>query len=274
MNIKTKILILTLLVFASSSVFSLNFDVLNGATSSASQSAATIEDTVTGTGINGDQLSFINEYVSGAQEIVVRVKDPDQGNTLSQAGLMVRAGLGIGDPMFCVYVNGTKSLRIAARWYQNSPYVTTFQKSMSQASVWLKIEKTGNLNAVYFKYRKNHAWQHLDNVAFLPTGAYYAGIMSASGVGVSDAIFLYRKFSVTPITARLQNEKVETFKIFPNPATDRVNVGYDAEEINIYSLDGRAVLRAKHTNSVDISHLPKGHYYIRVDRYTSRLIKN
>ncbi|MBP6566854.1 MAG: T9SS type A sorting domain-containing protein [Saprospiraceae bacterium] len=88
------------------------------------------------------------------------------------------------------------------------------------------------------------------------------------------------------ITAENNTVEVETIvsgvQIFPNPATNMINVQSDEDvrRVNIYNIAGQLVmsLNSENIESIDISALHNGLYFVRVETeenvYTERLIKN
>ncbi|MDD4968989.1 MAG: T9SS type A sorting domain-containing protein [Paludibacter sp.] len=52
--------------------------------------------------------------------------------------------------------------------------------------------------------------------------------------------------------------------VYPNPATDRINITGDAANVAIYSLQGQLVRSVMNVNTVDVSAIAKGLYFVKV----------
>lgn len=69
---------------------------------------------------------------------------------------------------------------------------------------------------------------------------------------------------------------LESVDIYPNPATDHVNIISLADaEISIYNLSGQLIKRIANENHsiIDLSTYEKGIYFIRFDMQNKRLIQ-
>ncbi|MDR2824001.1 MAG: leucine-rich repeat protein, partial [Prevotellaceae bacterium] len=60
--------------------------------------------------------------------------------------------------------------------------------------------------------------------------------------------------------------EMQHFKVYPNPATDRIFIDGDVEFSNviIYDIFGREVLKSEQTNELNISNLPQGNYIANI----------
>ena len=97
---------------------------------------------------------------------------------------------------------------------------------------------------------------------FVPAHSYAIISNMADPSGVEDVI----------------TDKNTSISIYPNPATDYINVSTDeVNEINVYSLTGAIVARSTNSTTVDVSHLSTGNYIVRIVTpngvSTSKLIK-
>jgi hypothetical protein len=66
--------------------------------------------------------------------------------------------------------------------------------------------------------------------------------------------------------------KKPTVKIYPNPASDVLNIDKTASKIDIYNTMGVKVRSVSKTNSINISDLKKGIYFVNIDGNTQRVI--
>ncbi len=84
----------------------------------------------------------------------------------------------------------------------------------------------------------------------------------------SDASSVLRPASVS------NTVKAETIKLYPNPATDVLNV-VAAEKVNvtILSIDGKKLIEQKNASSINISALANGMYLIQVSDVNNNLIE-
>jgi len=67
-----------------------------------------------------------------------------------------------------------------------------------------------------------------------------------------------------------ENQLDSNFRIYPNPTRDKVNIQSQSEikAVEMYSILGQKVLEATHAE-IDISHLEKGTYIVRIITYDS-----
>ena len=281
---KKIILFCSLFLFTLFAFAQISFDVLGGATSASSKVGGFYEDTVSDArGIRFDECSYINKVVAANSFVSVKVMNPDLGNNDSESGLMLRDGLSDGARYVAVTVNGNRYLKIRARWYENGlEYIrgvgTVIRKS---SNFWLKIEPLNATNpdwtvfGIYIKYGKNAAWEFVERGSFVKLSSFNAGIVSANGsLGSSTGVFAYKQLKFGTPTARMSTaEYPQTLSIFPNPATDRININIDSAEIQIFSADGRLVYTGKNQKSIDISDLPSGMYYLRAGKQSRRFNK-
>lgn len=86
-------------------------------------------------------------------------------------------------------------------------------------------------------------------------------------------------WSYTDATGLTNEEIEETFIIYPNPSQDHIKFELD-ESINfvdIYDISGKLILRHFESNSVNVSHLKKGSYFVKLNTdkgsKTSKFIK-
>lgn len=111
---------------------------------------------------------------------------------------------------------------------------------------------------------------------------FYAAINAANGDGTNggDQINL-SNFTTTPATAIDDRPYVHNLKIYPNPSTGAItldgSVEKNNERIEIMNLNGQIVHSEKvsvEAQKVNLSHLEKGIYIVRVGAKSQRLILN
>lgn len=77
----------------------------------------------------------------------------------------------------------------------------------------------------------------------------------------------------------MDDHKVKEMIVHPNPASGEVivDIDYPIESVNIYSMQGRLLLEALNTNTINIQSLSSGVYILAVattdSRYTAKLVK-
>jgi hypothetical protein len=75
----------------------------------------------------------------------------------------------------------------------------------------------------------------------------------------------YEFDETTLAISNTQKAAMGTTNIYPNPATDEVNVSYnEMVNISISSVDGRVLINKENTSKVNIAHLAAGLYIMRV----------
>jgi hypothetical protein len=67
----------------------------------------------------------------------------------------------------------------------------------------------------------------------------------------------------TPLS--INDNQINKVTIYPNPATNVLNISQKADQITIYDLFGRTILNAKDTAEVTISNLSQGNYIVKVE---------
>ena len=64
------------------------------------------------------------------------------------------------------------------------------------------------------------------------------------------------------------------FFVYPNPAKDNIRIiGVENQDIEIFSMDGKAMFEGEYKTSLNVSDFPKGTYIIKTDCQTLKFIK-
>jgi hypothetical protein len=77
-----------------------------------------------------------------------------------------------------------------------------------------------------------------------------------------------------------QTQQQKELHIYPNPATNQINIDGDFNQVLIYNSIGELVLNINESShTINVSHLPQGLYFVKAftlnnTTYTSRLIVN
>ena len=75
------------------------------------------------------------------------------------------------------------------------------------------------------------------------------------------------------------DEIFDELDIYPNPTTGIINLsfekGYSLSQFEVLDLTGKVVFFGKINGKLelDVSHLPKGIYYLKIGKMTSRFVK-
>ena len=87
-----------------------------------------------------------------------------------------------------------------------------------------------------------------------------------------DVIYINPEYNTCDIDDIVEN-KIDNISIYPNPASQSVNVlntnGLNITNIQIIDLTGRVVLSSKKSDGIDISNLPEGQYFVKIVGETS-----
>ena len=84
---------------------------------------------------------------------------------------------------------------------------------------------------------------------------------------------IYVTFEVIP-NDNIDINTADNFSIYPNPATDIVNiVSQNDSELAIFNATGKEIKRINtiQNNTIDISDLPNGMYFIVIDGHAQKL---
>lgn len=68
----------------------------------------------------------------------------------------------------------------------------------------------------------------------------------------------------------------ELFTIYPNPATDMLEINTDIPvlQVKILDINGRMVIESENNDRIDIKHLISGIYFLKInDKYFHKFIK-
>ena len=101
-------------------------------------------------------------------------------------------------------------------------------------------------------------------------------VITQNGTDIQIPISEIRKITFDEVLATAENE-AKNIGIFPNPASNSFTVsGINGfQQMNIYSFDGRLVKQETVGcgQSIDITGLPQGLYYVNINKQNFKLIK-
>ena len=101
-------------------------------------------------------------------------------------------------------------------------------------------------------------------------------VITQNGTDIQISISEIRKITFDEVLATAENE-AKNIGIFPNPADNSFTIsGINGfQQMNIYSFDGRLVKQETVGcgQSIDITELPQGLYYVNINKQNFKLIK-
>ncbi len=115
-----------------------------------------------------------------------------------------------------------------------------------------------------------------DNITYIPR--YYGGGSGSSSnrlnpSGLSnEAVSKEDKTAVQKSAFSTLNEGDNTLTAYPNPTTDFVELSYTGEvikSVQVYDVTGSLVSQQLNETTIDLSHLPKGMYMVKVQTATT-----
>jgi len=104
------------------------------------------------------------------------------------------------------------------------------------------------------------------------SGDYHVYVFFDYGCAVSESITVIISVD-TPLS--ISEGSIDSFEVYPNPTSGVIfikgnkNVG----QLNLYSVIGEKVLTVENTNEIDLSHLPKGLYYLQFGNTTQKIVR-
>ena len=101
-------------------------------------------------------------------------------------------------------------------------------------------------------------------------------VITQNGTDIQIPISEIRKITFDEVLATAENE-AKNIGIFPNPADNSFTVSgiNEVRQLKIYSIDGRLVKQETVGcgQSIDITELPQGLYYVNINKQNFKLIK-
>ena len=84
-------------------------------------------------------------------------------------------------------------------------------------------------------------------------------------VGNNDIVYFFDNISFSsPISLGLEDQVIFDYKIYPNPTSNVINIQGDISDLKviIYDILGKVLMQAEAQESIDISFLKKGTYFL------------
>ena len=143
-------------------------------------------------------------------------------------------------------------------------------------------------------YQTNRLYQYIKKIDSLQIQeAYYfkliegtsnaahvtSGLISDTNLTIKSAYYLFQTFN-TCLTSMIKNELNKQINIFPNPASQKIEIRFNPnkimeEQIQIFDIMGIEVLKVylMQTKYIDISDLSNGLYFIQYGNYQNQRYK-
>jgi len=143
---------------------------------------------------------------------------------------------------------------------------------------WEKLGATGQYNRfdiydINWELLESYTWQTLSLSQVLDIFELENGNIIIYG-GQGDIIYLAE---VQPNYTSISKEHHRSinFSVVPNPANDRITIDSDSyiDIIEVYSILGERIMTKTNTNSINISNLASGIYFIRIGTYFTSFFK-
>ncbi|MDA8692773.1 T9SS type A sorting domain-containing protein [Saprospiraceae bacterium] len=143
------------------------------------------------------------------------------------------------------------------------------------------VEFTGNFsNHTRLRIRcdasGNGDYIFVDDVSISTCGNSAAAIVNETELLSDATTYTYEEVSnTTDSTIDIENRSISEMKIYPNPATEILNIkGLNDSSYEVYDITGKRVIRESKANKVDLSNLSGGTYFLRTnDGRVMRFIK-
>ncbi len=135
------------------------------------------------------------------------------------------------------------------------------------------INMTDNSTAVNYRYTGGNDGTEVE--LYKVTGGSHSWPGAAPVIANTNQDFsatkeiwrFFRKYKLNQFVTSVENRNMEinTIKIYPNPSSAIVTVeGIENSKLTVYSLDGKKLLFAENTNSLNIETLSPGLYFLEI----------
>jgi len=107
------------------------------------------------------------------------------------------------------------------------------------------------------------------NYAVTANGDYQVIVSNAIGCTDTSAVF-----TVDDVTGVVTPELISQIYIFPNPASDQINIKSPVSvNVSIYSIDGRKLQQVENVHKISLEHLDAGIYFLHLEGMNGHLLK-
>jgi len=182
------------------------------------------------------------------------------------------------------FVGEMTMLGMPVTYYMSVQY-DTINLSLSGRDTTLHLSSNGSLDIIAYDLNLDHDYCFTCNYTLSKSS------FTTSDLGVQDVIITMIDrcgniatdtitITIAPyVPVGIQDLSVEKIKLYPNPATDILNIQSENESIqlvSIYSVDGKMIKEIvlnQRTHTIDISDLEKGYYLIRIKLKNSDVLQ-
>jgi len=232
-------------------------------------------------GTTTDAVGFINQELCGNGEIIVKIESVSSNG---YAGLMARESYAANAKQASVFSNLSSIVRTEARSATGGN--KTVQAQNRPYPYWLKLVRQGDWFFAY--YSTNGSTFSYVHGMYLPMGeCIQLGMAGFSFVNNQPATATFSNVSFTeagnfgansPLTGA-QHAQEAHIRLFPNPATDQINLALNAETLETVTarlfnnlgvlLEQREIAPGTITIMWNINKLQPGMYYLELDEQRS-----
>lgn len=228
-----------------------------------------------------DSHGFAGQTICGDAEIIAEVTGVSGG----WAGITMREGLGASEKMLQLLIDGTFLTRRELR--NSSPGMAFTHQFPTQGKNWLRLTRTGNTFGAYHS-TDGVNWQPVIITNIPMSNCIYVGLITSNASPMGTVTGMFQNVSVTggamPILATpnqpqdvaFENDALQPVEVFPNPATDEVNVTLpdfvgQAAKVHILNINGQVIKQIEFdevhegVQNIDVHALENGTYLMRIE---------
>lgn len=236
---------------------------------------------------SNDSQGFIQTSICGDGEIIAQVTEVEGAGF---AGIAMREGSGPSEKMIEIGIDGISLTRRSLR--QSTGGIAFNHLFQTQGRIWLRLTRTGNTFAAYHSLDGSN-WQTVFITNIPMSSCIVAGLYATSSVPGDPFAGYFNNVSTTggSLTLQVPTQALDIVatpsqevRLFPNPATDAINVDLQkfvgqSISITIFNVNGQVVKSLvldevqQGTQNVNIHTLHKGTYLMRIESAESVISK-
>jgi len=191
-----------------------------------------------------DQFRFVYQTLNGDGEIKARVVSQTNSNAWAKAGVMVRESLATGAKEAATVVTPSNGVLFQRRLITNSGADYSTAVTGRVAPLWVRIVRSGSIITSYYS-TNGTAWTLIgtDNITMATA---YIGLCISShantttSAGVFDNVTVTSPLKSSEIADGITNITNEAVVLYPNPASDFVNIELSERSIvRIVDINGK-----------------------------------
>ncbi|MDX2431845.1 MAG: Ig-like domain-containing protein [Bacteroides sp.] len=148
----------------------------------------------------------------------------------------------------------------------DSPVSIEFSKSMIDTTVEQSISFNPELGGLSFVWNEDNSAVYISSMEMVPSNMYFVEV----GTGATDVFgiqmtepFLFA--FTTSIATAIENSKADEVVIYPNPATDVLQVsGMDVASFKLYNMSGQVIKEVYDSAVINLDNIKTGIYVVTV----------